>query len=147
MKQFYKFFFITILVLLSINSFAQKTKKEQREIQEMKSIFNEFPIGNHDLFPKQQNGDFILPSSFINYKNYFKKFDKNSTEVLNFAPSKIHKLTKADCDYINKEILNDSNLIKIEKSWFTNKKIGFFSDSVIKSKSYFTWDFMKPIFF
>jgi hypothetical protein len=49
MKQFYKFFFITILVLLSINSFAQKTKKEQREIQEIKSIFNDFANNNSIL--------------------------------------------------------------------------------------------------
>lgn len=135
-------------MICSYYSFAQKTKKEQREIQEIKSIFNDFENNNSILqINKELDGTLILPMHFKNYKNYFKEFDENREASLNFKPSKFHKLNKSDCVYLNYAILNDSNLIYIEKSWFSNNKVETLTDSARKLQKHYSQDFMKPIFF
>ncbi len=147
-EYIFKLIITFTLIVISCNSFAQKIKKEKREIQEIKLIFKDFTNNNNILqINKELDGTLILPTHFKNYKNYFKEFDKNGGALLNFTPSKIHKLIKSDCVYLNYVTLNDSNLLFIEKSWFPNNKVKTLTDSARKLYKHYSQDFMKPIFF
>ena len=76
---------------------------------------------------------------FITNKRFNSIF-KNQIQWKGFIQSKKFNLSKNDCDFLNRAIINDTNRLYIQKSWFVNNKVVFHPNSNEPYK-------MKPIFF
>jgi len=141
MKNILKIILITSFTILSYSSFSQKNYKESREIQEIKQIIkdNNNNKDNNLLFEGNDNEVIYLPFYF-NSNNEFYRILKNQNHEQVFIQSKKFNLSKNDCDFLNRAIINDTNRLYIQKSWFEDKKVIFTTDSSLP------W-YMKPIFF
>lgn len=137
-------------MMVSCNTFAQKTKKEQREIQEITLIYEDYVDIKLKIPYSDKNGWFLtLPAYFKNYKGFNdkKKYDKiDLFNYVNFKKSFLH-LTKSDCKELNNAILNDTNRLYIQRNWFGNKNVVVLSDSITKLEEKQAIHLMKPIFF
>ncbi len=149
MKYSFKMLFTFLIMIICHKSFSQNLITETREMQEIKLIFKdainkklEFPyyLGIRDTL--------ILPTYFTSYQEYYAR--RKSIPKINwsyFVQSNSNNiyLSKSDCKILNRTILNDTNRLYIQKSWFVNDKIIISSDT---NTHLFSKDiFMKPIFF
>ena len=148
MKYSFKIFFTFSLMIICHTSFSQKSKTESKEIQEIKLLFKDATIKKMKLqvYP-ELNDTIILPAYFTNYRKYYDK--KNKFERISLPDFVLTngfnvKLNKSDCDKLNSSMLNDTNHLNIQRSWFTNYKIKILSDSITKMTDF---EYMKPIFF
>ena len=129
-------------------SFSQNLITESREIQEIKLIYKD--IINKKLrlpFYLPLDDGLTLPAYFTNYRKYYdekNKFERISLPVFVLTNGFNVKLNKSDCDKLNSSMLNDTNHLNIQRSWFTNYKINILSDSITKM---IDLEYMKPIFF
>jgi len=141
MKNILIIILITSFTILSYSSFSQKNYKESREIQEIKQIIkdNNNNKDNKLLFEGNDNEVIYLPFYF-NSNNEFYRIFKNQNHEQVFIQSKKFNLSKNDCDFLNRAIINDTNRLYIQKSWFVNNKVVFHPNSHEPYK-------MKPIFF
>lgn len=139
MKNILKIILITSFTILSYSSFSQKNYNELREIQEIKQIIKDDTSKKLSLFFFKSYDDTIrLPLYFITNKRFNSIF-KNQIQWKGFIQSKEFNLSKNDCDFLNRAIINDTNRLYIQKSWFEDKKVIFTTDSSLP------W-YMKPIF-
>jgi len=147
-----KIFLILLLLIISNkNSIAQKSSDKLREIKEFKNILKDFTnVKPGLLFFNESDGLLRLPSHFMNYNGYYDNINFDG-KIDSFTISKSYafnlELTKSDCNELNNAILNDTNRLYFQKSWFKNKKIELLTDSEMKDKNNRKIDYMKPIFF
>ena len=140
MKNILKIILITSFTILSYSSFSQKNYNELREIQEIKQIIKDDTSKKLSLFFfKSYDNTIRLPLYFITNKRFNSIF-KNQIQWKGFIQSKEFNLSKNDCDFLNRAIINDTNRLYIQKNWFEDKKVIFTTDSSLP------W-YMKPIFF
>jgi len=135
-------------MVICYKSFSQKLVNESREIDEIKLIYKD--IINKKLrlpFYLPLDDGLTLPAYFTNYRKYYdekNKFERISLPDFDLTNGLYAKLNKSDCDKLNSSMLNDTNHLNIQRSWFTNYKIKILSDSITKM---IDLEYMKPIFF
>ena len=135
-------------MVICYKSFSQKSKTESKEIQEIKLLFKDATIKKMKLqVYSELNDTIILPAYFTNYRKYYdekNKFERIDLPDFDLTNGLYAKLNKSDCDKLNSSMLNDTNHLNIQRSWFTNYKIRILSDSITKM---IDLEYMKPIFF
>ena len=131
-------------------SFSQNLIIETKEIQEIKLIYKDIIYKKLRLpFYLALDDGLTLPAYFTNYRKYYdekNKFERISLPDFVLTNGLNVKLNKSDCDKLNSSMLNDTNHLNIQRSWFTNYKIKILSDSLTKMKYNFE-EHRKPIFF
>ena len=138
-------------MVICYKSFSQKSKTESKEIQEIKLLFKDATIKKMKLqvYP-ELNDTIILPAYFTNYRKYYdekNKFERISLPDFVLTNGFNVKLNKSDCDKLNSSMLNDTNHLNIQRSWFTNYKIKILSDLETNDKTNDYRKFIKPIFY
>jgi hypothetical protein len=131
-------------------SFSQNLIIETKEIQEIKLIYKDIIYKKLRLpFYLPLDDGLTLPAYFTNYRKYYdvkNKFKRINLPEFYQSNGLYAKLNISDSDKLKSIMLNDTNHLNIQRSWFTNYKIKILSDSLTKMKYYFE-EHRKPIFF
>lgn len=150
MKYISKLILIFSFLLLFVNSYSQEFKKDKKYIKELKSLIQDLSKKKQEWLFFYLNDTLTLPAYFTSYKKFItneKKIKSNYDWVYFELKNAVnYYLKESDFEEIKNCILNDTNRLYINNTWFENFKINILSDSTTKSKKY-TDDFMTPIFF
>lgn len=150
MKYIIQIFLIFFYSINSLNALSQNRVDQKIYLKELKSIFIDSKNKKLELMFLNIDGTYTLPAYFTNYKEYIQKikFFGGNNFWYSFEESKEYDviLEKSDLHELNIGILNDTNRLYINKSWFSKYKINILSDSITKKRIY-SGDFMTPIFF
>lgn len=154
MIKFFKkslyFFIISSFMINSNQVLSQYSRKDIRDIQDIKIIFRDAASKKFKLpFILGRNDSLTLPSYFTNYIKYYdieKKYEKINLPYFDQSNNFNLNLNEDDCEILNNSMLSDTSKLYIQKSWFDGYNVKVLSDSITKSEKYFG-NLMKPIFF
>lgn len=135
------------MIFININSVNLYCQYNEKEIIEIKNIFNDFTNGSLVL-PIYLERDTILtlPKKFSTYNEYMNLL-KSVNEWSEFSPNKYLNINKSDCKNLNDVFLNNHKSLSIDMNILKSNKVKVLTDTLTFYNNDSYRKFIKPIFF